>query len=94
MKVIAKIESRRYVCEISHDEIEKFLNLYYNKLKTMEIGQEFDLGKGYDFAEETKEALKKTEEFIKANEKVVSAILGGISLVGRINTKTVKAKKE
>lgn len=82
MKVIGKINSESYICEVSHTEIEKFKNLYYNKLHTLKVGDSLDLGAGYDFYVDTVRALNKTEELISSNKKVVEAILNGITLVG------------
>jgi hypothetical protein len=79
MKVIAKVDSKRYICEVSHTELEKFMNLYYNDMQTLSIGEEIDLSKGYDFARDTRDAMKATQELIKNNKKVVEAILNGIS---------------
>ncbi len=81
MKVIGVTDStKEYICIVRHVELEKFMNLYFNNLKSLKVGDEFDLGTGYDFAAKTATALKKTEEFIKANKEVVQTILQGISL--------------
>ena len=79
MIVIAK-KKDGYICEIDHRELEKFLNLYYNNLKTLNEGDIIDLSKGYDFARETQDALTATAEFIKENKQVIETIFSGISL--------------
>ena len=84
MLVIAKKNQDTYICELSHTELEKFMDLYYNHLKYLDVGQEFNLGEGHDFHRDTLDALKKTQEFIKSNEKIIHTILNGVSLVGRI----------
>lgn len=83
MKVIGKVDGDVYICQVSHREIEKFMDLYYNKMGYLAVGDEVDLGKGYDFFQDTKGALKKTEEFIKSNKEVIEMIVTGISLMTR-----------
>lgn len=82
MLIIGKISDREYICEVTHTEIEKFMNLYYNNMKKLEVGDEVDLGKGYDFSVQTQNAMKKTEDFIAGNKEIIEAILNGISVVG------------
>lgn len=78
MKVIALVERQKYICEVGHYELEKFLNLYYGKMQELRVGENIDLGKGHNFATEAADALKKTREFIQANQQVVTAILNGL----------------
>ena len=87
MKVIGAISDRHYICEVTHAEIEKFMNLYYcnNNMKTLRVGEEVNLGKGYDFASQIKDAMKKTEDFIAGNRGIIEAILGGISVAGQVS---------
>lgn len=70
-----------YLCEVSHSEIEKFLNRYYNDMKKLERGDSIDLGKGYDFHRDTQEAIKKTADFINSNQKIVTAIIQGFTML-------------
>lgn len=58
MKVIAKASESKYLCEVSHEELEKYLNQYYGKLDKLVVGEEIDLGKGYDFAARIETACK------------------------------------
>ena len=37
MKVIAKVDSDKYICEVDHAEIEKFMDLYYGKMKKLNV---------------------------------------------------------
>lgn len=82
MKVIGKSGRDSYICEVSHTEIEKYLNLYYGKMKSVEVGEEIDLGKGYNFSSDIRDAMKKTSEFIGANKKIINAITDGIMICG------------
>ena len=81
MKVIGKGGNEVYICEVSHTEIEKFLNLYYGRLDNLRVGEEINLGKGHDFFEETSHALKETRNFIGANKRVIESILNGVDVL-------------
>ena len=83
MRVIAKVDGDTYLCQIGHTEIEKFMNLYYTKLSRLSVGDEVDLGKGYNFYQKTRDALGKTEAFIESNKDVIEMIVTGISLMTR-----------
>ncbi|MGA7811181.1 hypothetical protein [Bradyrhizobium sp.] len=78
MKVIGITDNETLICVVGHFELEKFMNLYYGKMPKLSIGDEIDLGKGYDFARDTANALRTTQEFIRANQTVVTAILNGL----------------
>ena len=91
MKIIGIIERDRYICEVSHSEIEKHMGLYYGNMKTPTVGDVIDLGKGYDFAADVKSAMKKTSEFIESNKKIITAILNGVSVVGEVERAEAKA---
>ena len=82
MKVIGKIAKDKYICEVSHIEIEKFLDQYYGKLKNLEVGSEIDMGKGYDFMLDTTSALKETKQFLNKNAKIIKKIIEGIDIMG------------
>lgn len=89
MKVIAvKSEnySKSYICEVTHQELEKFLNLYFGKLDVLKDGDVIDLGKGYDHASEIKSAMKKTQDFIDSHPKIIKSILMGIEIGGKNDT--------
>ena len=85
MKVIGIGENKTYICEINHTELEQFLNKYYGNLKRLEVGDEINLGKGYKFYADTKQALNETRTFIKANEKIIKTILDGITFLNTNN---------
>jgi hypothetical protein len=79
MKVIALKDRRTYIAEVDHTELEKAFDKYYGGLDGLVVGSEIDLGEAHDFSVEAKDALQKTRDFIQANEKVVRAILNGLS---------------
>lgn len=82
MKIIGITSNHcgEYICTVGHTELEKFLGLYYNKLKPLQVGESIDLGKGYDHAAEIAAAMRKTQDFVQANQVVVTAILNGLRI--------------
>jgi len=83
MKILGEAKNRKYICEVSHQELEKFLNQYYGNLKSLSPGDEIDLGKGYNFLSETKSAVGKVQDFIESNKLIIEAIINGVNLMGR-----------
>lgn len=82
MKVLAKAAGNSFICEVNEVEVKKFLNTYYSHVTAMEVGSEVNLAKGYNFASDTRDALKKTEEFISSNKNTIEAIINGINIFG------------
>lgn len=88
MKIIGRT-SNGFITEVSAQELKKFYNAYYSKSSTsapykiedLNIGNEIDLGKGHDFLSDTKYALQQTQDFLKANKKVIKAITDGINIL-------------
>ena len=66
MKVIAKVSETKYVCEVTHDELEKFMNLYYGKMSRLTVGEEVNLGQGYDFSSRIESACKAMADSMRA----------------------------
>ena len=85
MKVIAVIGGRgsKYLCEIDHTEIEKYMGQYYGNMEKLKEGGELDLSKGFDFYSATKEAMQKTESFITAHKRTIDTIFNGIKLFNK-----------
>lgn len=69
-----------YICTVGHTELEKFLGLYYDKLKRLNVGDTVDLGKAYDYASQIKSGLDETRKFIAAHQTVINAICRGLSI--------------
>ena len=80
MKFIGEAGRGKYICEVSHTELEKFLGLYYGKMKEIRVGDEIDLGAGHNHAAEISDAMRKTREFIESNSKIIEAILNGMTI--------------
>ena len=86
MKVLGTSKnSSTYICEVSHSELEKFMDQYYGnkKLKEMKAGDEVNLGEGYDFYKATVIALNETKDFIAAHSKIIDAIMNGFRVLGK-----------
>lgn len=56
MKVIGIAEGGKYICQVSHTELEKLADKYYGNLEKLKPGSEMDLGAGYDFRNAIKTA--------------------------------------
>jgi len=82
MEVIGEIDRDEFICKVSKHEIEKFMNLYYNKMPAMKVGDSIDLGAGYDFAMQARDAMQATNKFIEENQQVIKAIMEGIKVIG------------
>jgi hypothetical protein len=85
MKVLGQSGDRfkqKYICEITHSELSKFFNIY-SDMEKLSIGDEIDLGTGYDFKSDIESALRTTKEFIRKNQKTVNAIMNGLTVVSK-----------
>jgi hypothetical protein len=80
MKVLGETRDG-YICEVSHSEIEKFLDLYYGKKTGLKVGEEVDLGTGYDWSSKISSALHQTQEFVKANKPIIQSLMEGYSVL-------------
>ena len=81
MKVIANGPDGTMICELEHHELEKFMNLYYGKMKRLKIGEEINLGTGYDFANEARDAFTKTRDFVNSNQRMIKTIMRGLTFL-------------
>lgn len=87
MKVLGFVGERRdsYICEVSHSEIEKFLGMYYGRKDKLNIGDEVNLGCGYDHESKINSGVKKMEDLIQSSIEITEAISQGKKLVRRMN---------
>ena len=79
MKVIGK-NTDDYIVTVSHSELEKFMGQYYGKMDRLKIGDDVNLGAGYDYMIDTKRAMDTTKKFIEDNEKIIDAIIRGLRI--------------
>ena len=77
MKIIAKISHSKWIAEVEQGELEKFFNLYYNKMEEITVGKEYDLGSGYDHAREIASAVEKFDRLIENAEDITKAMKTG-----------------
>lgn len=72
MKVIGLNEKGEYIAIVTHDELEKCADKYYGKLEKLKIGQDFNIGEGYNFRNQIVDACKTMkaghEAFVKSSE--------------------------
>ena len=80
MKVLGEATSG-YICEVSHSEIEKFLGLYYGKMNRLKVGEEVNLGEGYDWEGKISSALRQSQDFVKANQPIIQSLMSGYSVL-------------
>jgi hypothetical protein len=91
MKVIGLGSDNNLICEISHQELEKFFNCYYKdsdpmrkSIRELKAGSALNLGQGYDHLSEIRSAFKQMQDFIKANENVIKGISSGLLLMTEV----------
>jgi proline dehydrogenase len=85
MKIIANLDGG-FICEVTHNELEKFFDTYYakkipyvdRKVSELRIGNTLDLGRGHDWYSDIKQALQTTREFVTTNRKIIQAICNGL----------------
>jgi len=68
MKILGLVNNDTYLVQVSHTEIEKVFNKYYNNLDKLKVGDELDLGAGYGFREDIKHACNEMRNAMKAFE--------------------------
>lgn len=84
MKILGFTEKdfgTKYICEISADEIAKIFDKSFyrhegEEFKKFKLGQEINLGQGFDFREQLKRLLESFEsshtKFTEANKTMLS----------------------
>ena len=73
----------KYIAEVSHTELEKYLNQYYikPKLETLVVGQEIDLSKGYEYKKDADEIYRKITEVFGKNNETLTALNRAVELI-------------
>ena len=82
MKVIGLVNSSTYLVEVSHCEIEKVFDKYYNKLEKLNVGDALDLGDGYNFRVDIKNACNEMRDAMKAFDSKRVTMLRFAEMVG------------
>ncbi len=82
MKIMGIIEpGRKYLAEVSQDELEKFMNKYYRNMPRLEVGDTLDLSKGYDFLQETQNVCRGVKDVIEKGSRYIGPLTEGIVLM-------------
>lgn len=84
MKIIGKANSDTYLVQVSHTELEKVFDKYYGKLPKLEVGQELDLGEGYNFRSDIQEACREMTGAMKAFDSKRLTMLRFAEMVGAL----------
>lgn len=65
MKVIGKGAAGEFIVSVTQAEIEKVFDKYAGKMEILQVGTEYDLGKGFDFRRDIQRLCR---EMIEANK--------------------------
>lgn len=84
MKVIGMVGNKEYLVQVSHTEIEKVFNKYYNNLGELKVGDTLDLGDGYNFAADIKRACENMADAMKSFESKRMTMLRFAEMVGAL----------
>ena len=74
MKVIGKGERDTFIGEFSQSEIQEFLNVHFRDKKDLKVGDEVDLGRGYNFAREVKRSVESINATIEGANQIAVAV--------------------
>lgn len=74
MKVIGIKDRDTYICEVTHSEIEKVFNKYYNKMPHLESGSEVDLGMAYNFDSSIRSVCQGMNNAMKEFERAAEVV--------------------
>lgn len=86
MKIIGKSNGDKYIAEIEHYEIERFLDLYYDKLKMLKPGDEIDLGEGYKIEEKLRKVFDAYSSLIASHSEAIKSLTRGVMVFHKIET--------
>ena len=66
MKVIGTANGSDYIVQVSHSELEKVMGKYYGKMPNLKVGDEMNLGTGYNFTSDIQKACGEMTDAMKA----------------------------
>ena len=84
MKVLGLVNHDVYLVQVSHTELEKVFDKYYGKLDKLRVGNELDLGAGYNFRDDIKHACGEMRDAMKAFDSKRLSLLRFAELVGEL----------
>lgn len=85
MKVIGLKNRDNYIVEVSHTELEKVFDKYYNNLPRLSVGDVINLEDGYDFRSDIKDACGKMVEAVKGFDERRNSLLKFATLVAGLH---------
>lgn len=74
MKIIG-MQGDHYIAIVNHTELEKLTGKYYGHLDKLKLGDELDLGAGYNIKSDILGACKATVDAMKAYEKAQDSLV-------------------
>lgn len=81
MKIIGKVDHDTYLAEVTHTELEKLANKYYGRMDRLEVGEQVNLGAGYDFRKDITDACRSMVEAMGRFERARDSLLGFAQMV-------------
>lgn len=84
MKIIGKGDNGEYICQVSHSEIEKCFDKYYNRLEKLNVGQSIDIGEGYNFRNQIKDLCDKVIAADKAYSDSRSTLIDFALMISKV----------
>lgn len=87
MEVIGKDGQGNYIAIVSHDELEKSANQYYGKLPRLNVGDEFNIGAGYNFKSDIESACKNMLDACRSFETSRTTMMNFAVMVQEASSK-------
>lgn len=81
MKVIGMVNSGTYLCEVTHDELEQSVDLYYGKMKALKVGDTMNLGAGHDFRGDIQHACRGLLEGVSGFSRAQRSLIAFARMV-------------
>ena len=75
MKIIGIQVDRTSLAVVTKVELEKSFNLYYGKMNSLKVGDEMNLGQGYDFSSEIRHACSEMTNAMKSFEAAKNTLM-------------------
>jgi hypothetical protein len=88
MKVLGIVSHKKYLVEVEHTELEKLTGnyAYAKSLKELKVGDEMNLGTGYNFTSDIQSACKAMSGAMESFEKAQSTMRSFALMVADLPT--------
>ena len=80
MEVLAKAKKDHFICQVSQQEMYKFMNEFHHST-TMQVGDVIDLGCGYNFLQDLHDTFLKLQKYVEVHEKTITMVTDVLRLV-------------